>query len=804
MNSPFGPPNRSGHQRRRRPLFVFRLRLSPLVLCLLPHFWFIDGSLSAVVQGALAQRSLRQNGTVPKATDKIDEEKRAKFFSRVHSIPMQTEHAMELYQHWIDQALSGLLAAVANKKLKSLPRPAQDEFGECSGAAKTVPLHARCVSRLLRSGFDGRKIYAKAYAKSHRFDRYRMQKKAAIRGSRRKVAALRGLKRLEWLRRRVPPTTKIAAEKWIGAFRTATSPARAARTLGPFGRRLLLRSYTEHRRERRHASIVKKNYYELHSPSQARLSPLGSMAKLMMEEVLRVKGKQQQDVKPWQQTIARLQKSSVRRKEIRQKLEGPDKDGDMDLDQLKFRGLKRQLGLAGEDLHAVVEDPRRARALIARTRAAARGSRASPTDRLVELLRQGFALGYSMAGQNGTDFEEKTLRSLSPRFLSVTPEGDPTRNKTIDLLSPSLFSLHADGEGIEKLTSLPSLINGFSTKDQQQWMDLIMEAAGVAEQAEHIEEELSAGGVESVLRGVRREKGMYREKYEREIRAKDGTPLYFTKKNVSDAFGKFEERKCDVFERLELGLSKEQLREMNNTGYALLSTDQLGLIYGPKSPYNNSEALRRFVRMNASDIHTGLEKDVHALAELESFRIRQKDVVLSPILFTNFILTFSVKNPVILSPILFSSLILSPNVLGPVILSPWVFVPVILSPRVLAPTILSPFLFDPIVLSPFVLHPVILSPGAFNPIVLNPFVLSPFILSPQAFTPVILSPIALSPFILNPSMGSPLILSPYVLTPSILSPQFLSAVILSPYALSPVIYSPLTAVSVILSPSWLS
>uniref|UniRef100_A0A183C2V0 DM domain-containing protein n=1 Tax=Globodera pallida TaxID=36090 RepID=A0A183C2V0_GLOPA len=505
-----------------------------------------------------------------------------------------------------------------------------------------------------------------------------MQKKAAIRGSRRKAAALRGLRRLEWLRRRVPPTTKVVAEKWIGAFRTATSPARAARTLSPFGRRLLLRSYTEHRRERRHASIVKKNYYELHSPSQARLSPLGSMAKLMMEEVLRVKGKQQQDVKPWQQTIARLQKSS-----------GPDQDGDMDLDQLKFRGLKRQMGLAGEDLHAVVEDPRRARALIARTRAAARGSRASPTDRL------------------------------------------------------------------------------------------IMEAAGVAEQAEHIEEELSAGGVESVLRGVRRDKGMYREKYEREIRAKDGTPLYFTKKNVSDAFGKFEERKCDVFERLELGLSKAQLREMNNTGYALLSTDQLDLVYGPKSPYNNSEALRRFVRMNASDIHTGLEKDVHALAELESFRIRQKDVVLSPILFTNFILTFSVKNPIILSPILFSSLILSPNVLGPVILSPWVFVPVILSPRVLAPTILSPFLFDPIVLSPFVLHPVILSPGAFNPIVLNPFVLSPFILSPQAFTPVILSPIALSPFILNPSMGSPLILSPYVLTPSILSPHHLQRRVLN-------------------------
>ncbi|KAL3091107.1 hypothetical protein niasHT_027867 [Heterodera trifolii] len=803
-------------------LFLFLRLPSPSLLCCLFLFSFLINLSSSTQEKrrmirqmpaeekAEANFSSNRNGelngkedhlspkTVPLAAEDenaIQEKKRRKeFFARVNNIPIGTEQTMELYQHWIDQALSGLLAAVANKKMKSLPRPAQDEFGECSNVANSVPRHARCVSRLLRAGFDGRKIYAKAFAKSHRFDRYRMKKRAQIRESRRRTE--RRQKRLDWLSKKSPfggqKNTSLGSPRPL-AFELANA-------------------YAAHRRERRHTAIVKKNYYELHSPSQARLSPLGSVAKLMMAEVLRVKGKQRKDVKPWQQTIERVQQSALKRKEIRRKLEQPtdnDEDaGNMALDQLKFRGMKRQMGLEREeDLFDVAEDPRRARALVARTRAAARGPRASPVDRLIELLRQGFALGYSMAGggKNGTgEYDEKSLRTLSPRFLSVTAEDDPTKNKTIDLLSPSLFSLHSDGEGIEKLTSLPSLVQGFSSKDQQQWLDLIIEAAGVGESVERIEEELFNGGVQNVMRDAWRERSTNREKYEREIRAKDGTPLYFTKKNVTDAFGKFEERKCDVFERLELGLSKEQVREMNNTGYALLSKDQLHLLYGPESPYNNSDALQRFVRLSDSEIHAGIERDVHALAELESFKVRQKDVVLSPILFTTFLLTFSAKSTILLSPILFSPVILSPNVLGPTILSPWLFVPVILSPRALSPTVLSPFVLDPIILSPFAIHPIILSPGVLNAIILNPFVLSPFILSPQAFTPVILSPIALSPFILNPSMGSPTILSPFVLTPSILSPQFLSALILSPYALSPVIASPLTAVSVILSPSWLS
>jgi hypothetical protein len=45
--------------------------------------------------------------------------------------------------------------------------------------------------------------------------------------------------------------------------------------------------------------------------------------------------------------------------------------------------------------------------------------------RLVKLLRQGIQLGYSLVtGRNSTEVESKTVRALSPRFLSVTPEED--------------------------------------------------------------------------------------------------------------------------------------------------------------------------------------------------------------------------------------------------------------------------------------------------------------------------------------------------------------------------------------------
>lgn len=43
-------------------------------------------------------------------------------------------------------------------------------------------------------------------------------------------------------------------------------------------------------------------------------------------------------------------------------------------------------------------------------------------EKLTKLLREGVKLGYGMMGQNTTNIDEKTIKLISPRFLSVLPE----------------------------------------------------------------------------------------------------------------------------------------------------------------------------------------------------------------------------------------------------------------------------------------------------------------------------------------------------------------------------------------------
>ncbi|KAI6238494.1 CBN-MLTN-3 protein [Aphelenchoides fujianensis] len=125
-----------------------------------------------------------------------------------------------------------------------------------------------------------------------------------------------------------------------------------------------------------------------------------------------------------------------------------------------------------------------------------------------------------------------------------------------------------------------------------------------------------------------------------------------------------------------------QLHEMNATGYAMLRPDQLEMLYGEHSPYNNTKALAEFSNMTHEQMHDYVERDIHTLSEVDKFKIRQKDIVLSPIAFTWLALVPTLA-------IIFSPLILSPSVFGavalvPLILSPQVFTPIILSPLVLS------------------------------------------------------------------------------------------------------------------------
>lgn len=51
--------------------------------------------------------------------------------------------------------------------------------------------------------------------------------------------------------------------------------------------------------------------------------------------------------------------------------------------------------------------------------------------KLITLLRDGFKLGFSLSGKNVTEIEDKTMKIVSPRFLSVVPEDDDGKNDTV-------------------------------------------------------------------------------------------------------------------------------------------------------------------------------------------------------------------------------------------------------------------------------------------------------------------------------------------------------------------------------------
>ncbi|EFP05209.1 hypothetical protein CRE_04035 [Caenorhabditis remanei] len=753
---------------------------------------------------AVAYGELKLEKELKVALDTKDVEASPYYKDKVLSLPITKEAGTELWQHWTDQAFSGLISAIATRRLNLVEKYDKKKHEKCSSEAHDITSHAKCLVALEGDGLTNRLLKRKKVCSQISFwstIRITEKRKTIEKMSKKSLKSNEKLKKLRSMesyeasksaehknkrRRRILKkssensgiSNELSENDWVGSFKTVKRAKRSIKVKNA-------------------DSYILKTEYDK--------SPFATITKHLTKTVKIFNKKDK--LSKWQDIIERIQKKGdmmKKRKQVEnlqrkrmQVFQNAKRIRSSEDSLLEMRKRRKNnedgsiLNFANLEKH--IDDEELKEMFHQKV------SNMTEEEKMmmipIDLIRQATKIGLGLSGHNTTDMDTKTIKLISPRFMSVLPEDEEARKNEVDVLSPSLFSLHDSGSDLEKKTSFKSIFGmadkvGMTAEDSQNFLDLLVEATGVAEAVEEAEEKLTDA---------------LRKKDDAMGRGPDGQPLYFTKENITERFPA-EAKKIELFEKLDKTYSIEQLKDMNQTGYTVLNPKQMQMIYGKKSPFKNPRLLKTFNNMTRAEIQRSIHSTIKDVADKKlKFEVRQKDIVLSPIVNTAIINNPALASQaLILSPAVMVPLIQSPAIFGTVVLSPWLFVPVILSPRILSPVILDPFMFVPIVLSPLALVPVVLSPGVFNPFVLSPLLLCPFILSPQVMTPLILSPFALTPLILNPLLMSPLVLSPFVLSPQVLSPQFLTGIILSPYALSPAIESNGKLVTVFASPSWLS
>ncbi|KAK0427202.1 hypothetical protein QR680_010110 [Steinernema hermaphroditum] len=668
-----------------------------------------------------------------------DEEK------QVHRAELGEEDAYKLMDHWMNQGYSTLYSAFANKRLHLLTEGERKIVNKCTSSAFGAAENAKCVLKVieLTKGRTRRPKKERNFVKYSNKLNHRQPKRLAY-PSHGEVGEPKKLRKRNL---HTPTATAFNGDvQWVGSFGVYRAKRWASRV-----------------------NITQSDGYTLIGQREKE-SPFGEVGRRLTKTLRLLKNKTEDDT--WEHTMNKLDQRAKElriqdkfRKSITNKFMMRDNNGFFEQDDVLdpadnlFPDL--EAGLNRKDKRAF--------------------------QNVMNFARDGVKLGMMLAKQNTSNFDRKTVKINSPRFLSVVPEEDP--DNTINILSPSILSLHNQGKGVENLTSVPKLMHGFRAEERDQWMNFIIEASGVSDAVEKID----------LAEDFRH--------HRRRLRDDSGKQLFLTKDNMTRWVGDYETRKLELQGRLMKTYTKQQLRDLNATGYTILNKDQLYMLYGPESPYNNSEAYNRLINVSKHEIDEVIERDIRLAAEVDSFKVRKNDIVGSSFLFavvTGPAGSAALSQNIILTPILLSIAVEAPAVVGSVVLSPLAFVPFVLSPRAVGSIILSPFIFCPIVLNPLAVHPIILSPAVFDPFILTPLLLTPFILDPVVFTPGILAPLCLSPLILDPGFGSPFILSPLLLSPIIFSPQTLFAVILTPYALSPIVQSPFILTTILLSPGFLS
>uniref|UniRef100_A0A183CLD1 Reverse transcriptase domain-containing protein n=1 Tax=Globodera pallida TaxID=36090 RepID=A0A183CLD1_GLOPA len=529
---------------------------------------------------------------------------------RALTVPMDLDGTLELYQHWMDQAFTGMFAAVANQKITKSNTNVREKMERCSKQVTDVISHANCLSKLLRGEFETKKAgdFKNKMQRKPRLDIYKAKDRPKI-----------GLQNLNKF------------------------PLKLQKNLldKKYGEKFAEEDLQHHRIRRQNNKkseifVVKTAPKYFLRERTVQMSPLGAVAQLLTKSLMAAKNKT--EPMEWQNTVEKIRLTSKRRKSARkQKLASENEplkqfvQKAMDPGQIPFGDMDEILERGNRtEIRQIIRQAKRQKS----ARSNAKNGGKMDADKLVQLVRQGVTLGFALAGENTTGWDEKTMRIASPRFLSVVAEDEmASKNETLSLLSPSLFSMHDDGQGIEKSASLPSLFRQLNLRDQQQWLNLIMEAAGINEQAKKMTDEVEREENDisdspkmteknatkfNAMDLLKKSRGMY----EKEIRGEDGQPLYFTRQNVTERYGEFEGRKIDLWEKFMGTFSEKQNKELNRTGFVPMRAEQLRLIYGVQSPFNDSEALHRLASLNESQIRHGMERDIHNIARLKQWRLQ--------------------------------------------------------------------------------------------------------------------------------------------------------------------------------------
>ncbi|VDL76989.1 unnamed protein product [Nippostrongylus brasiliensis] len=419
-------------------------------------------------------------------------------------------------------------------KLDQLDSFEREDVHRCSKQAHSVPEHARCVVKVLDNTrhikrrpktIKKKKVNAAQPVRAAEKPVSYLKKKPTKTA---KTTHIRQHKPVVYskYRKYAKPTKK---EDWVGSFRLA----RAKRSIQNED------DYTQVVVDEP-VQVVNRSSYDIYTPDSDTF--ISKIIRQMTKTVRKFKNKE--GTESWRSAVDRIKLLGDEAKEQKR----------------RRNALKKRLRMMMDNTPNEMQDPRKPLALkklLMEDEALSMKKQLADEKREevrvpMKVVRESIKLALMISGKNVSDFDKKTLKLVSPRFMSLVPDQDENElvsyQLTFNLLSPSLFSLHQEGNEIENTFSLPQLMKQLPNKDQEAWLDFIVEAAG----------ELPLHDI-SVTDAVDMTEKKQREMKDKEMRALDGTPLYFTKENVTDKFGDIERRKIETFEKLDKSYTKRQV-----------------------------------------------------------------------------------------------------------------------------------------------------------------------------------------------------------------------------------------------------